>query len=150
VPAPLLAATVRATTLAAAGPLAGAVGPQVLALTEGVLKTMLLAKCKVVAGLFLALGVFACLGMALRDLACLSAAARGETPPAVVGEKPAAKPGQPPGRAAQLQALQAEYRKADDELLKEIRAGKVRERRKTAAIPNWPSCANVSPSAPAG
>lgn len=56
VPAPLLAATVQAATIVAAGqtPISGVVSAQVIALTEGVLKSMYLTKLKLATAVFVA------------------------------------------------------------------------------------------------
>jgi RNA polymerase sigma factor (sigma-70 family) len=53
VPASAVSTTIRAATILAAGPAAGAVSAKVAALTEGVLKTMLLSKLKNVAAALL-------------------------------------------------------------------------------------------------
>jgi RNA polymerase sigma factor (sigma-70 family) len=57
VPPALAAATVSAAGCVAAGAAAGAVSPQVAALTEGVLKAMLVSKCKFATAVLLAVGV---------------------------------------------------------------------------------------------
>jgi RNA polymerase sigma factor (sigma-70 family) len=59
VPAPLVASTVKAAALMTAGKTvaAGVISTKVAALADGVLKTMLLAKLKIAAVLFLAVGV---------------------------------------------------------------------------------------------
>jgi len=56
VPSPLVVSTVKAATLLVAGQAAGLISDKVAALTEGVLKTMLLTKCKSVLGVLLVLG----------------------------------------------------------------------------------------------
>jgi RNA polymerase sigma factor (sigma-70 family) len=60
VPASVVSSTIKAVTLVAAGPAAGAgaISAQVAALTEGVLKAMLLTKLKIAAVVLLAVGVF--------------------------------------------------------------------------------------------
>jgi RNA polymerase sigma factor (sigma-70 family) len=82
VPAPLLAATVKAAALAAAGPAAaaGLVPARVAALVEGVTRAMLLARLKTTAALLAALLGF---GAALGVLA----------PPAAAVKEPAAQKG---------------------------------------------------------
>jgi hypothetical protein len=66
VPLPLVASTVKAATLFAAGQAAsGTISAKVAALTEGVLKTMLLTKIKIATVLLLAVGAVASLSVVL-------------------------------------------------------------------------------------
>ena len=68
----MVTSTIRAASLYAAGQAAaaGVISSQVAALTEGVLKSMLLTKLKIATALFLALTVLAInlVGDGLRDL----------------------------------------------------------------------------------
>jgi outer membrane protein assembly factor BamB len=57
VPAAVAANTIKAATLFAAGPAAGAISARAVALAEGVIKTMLLTRLKIASALLLALAV---------------------------------------------------------------------------------------------
>jgi RNA polymerase sigma factor (sigma-70 family) len=83
VPAPLVAATVKAAGLFAAGrATSGVITERVAALTEGVLKAMLLTKLKI-AGLLLAVGLALTLGVAsqAREESAASAPTTAAAPP---------------------------------------------------------------------
>jgi RNA polymerase sigma factor (sigma-70 family) len=95
VPAAVVSSTIKAATLAVAGPAAaaGAVSARVAALTEGVLKTMLLSKLKI-AGAVLAVVAILVAGVSLVRLPVLA----GEPPQSARADKPAAQKGdKPPG-----------------------------------------------------
>jgi RNA polymerase sigma factor (sigma-70 family) len=98
---PLLVAGAIKTALLLANsqlPAAGVVSTQVAALTEGVLKTMLLAKLKIVTGLVLAISVVSGAGLlAHTALAEKAAQAKAASPPAFrEAKKPAAQNGAKP------------------------------------------------------
>jgi RNA polymerase sigma factor (sigma-70 family) len=97
VPAPLVLTTVKAATLSA-GQTAGLISAQVVALTEGVLKTMLRTKLKSAMAVFLTVGILAS-GVATLVLAA-QATGRAEHgrvvrrgPPVEKAEEPQAAPG---------------------------------------------------------
>jgi hypothetical protein len=97
VPPPLASATATAAVAyAAGGAAAGVVSPQVLTLSEGILKAMLLTKVKLVAASLLAVGILAVFtgGLAYRALA----------------DKPSEIEGQP--SEVQVQAVAAPARQA--------------------------------------
>lgn len=85
--------TIKAATLAAAGQgaVTGAISIKVAALTEGVMKTMLMSKLKAVIAVVLALG-FMATGAAV--LTCRLAAAQSDKPPIASGKPPTKKDGE--------------------------------------------------------
>jgi RNA polymerase sigma factor (sigma-70 family) len=129
VPAALVTDTVTAAAVVAGKVLAaGLLSARVAALTEGVLKTMFLSKLQIATVLLLGIAVAAAAGgFASGGLV----SGEPQAPPPAARQVPAvrqpdAKPDSRPSRAEQFKALEAEYRTAYDELLKQIRAGKVK------------------------
>jgi RNA polymerase sigma factor (sigma-70 family) len=113
VPPALLAATARVGTWAAAGETvtAGAVPARVLALAEGVVKTMLLRKLKVVGALALAVCVGAgAVGLGYRTGAAEPPQPGGDTKPETVAQRrqPGDAPAAARGTADELEALRLE------------------------------------------
>src|SRR5262245_701512 len=113
VPATLLASTVRATKLILAGNAAKAVVPApVAALTEGVMRTMLLNRLKVIAPVVLLVGL---IGFAAGALARSGPEAR---PPRAPADPPQAKKDAPPD--PELAEFYKKYALLDGEVLKFI------------------------------
>jgi RNA polymerase sigma factor (sigma-70 family) len=108
VPPALTAATVSAAASLAAG---AAVSPPVAALTEGVLKAMLVSKCKVVTAVLLAVGV-------------VVGGAGGFAYRMQAAEQPApgqrARPANPPAEALVVKAQEADLRKQQEEIARRI------------------------------
>jgi thiol-disulfide isomerase/thioredoxin len=127
-PPALVVATVKAASRLAAGQAAGGItSAQVAALTEGVIKAMLLSKLKIATVVLLALSAVVGLAIASR-----AGAGPGNEPTQprqtarAASPQPPAKPAAKASRADQLKALRADYRKEYDELLQAVRAGKVK------------------------
>ncbi|MCI0462302.1 MAG: RNA polymerase sigma factor, partial [Gemmataceae bacterium] len=137
VPLPLLTSTVKVASLFAVGQAAsGVLSAKVIALTEGVLKAMLLTKLKIVTAVVLATGVLGAGAgiltqgvLAVEQPAPRSAAASQPVAVLVRGDEP---PGRQPGgslsRAEQFKAIQADFEAARAKVIAAIRAGKVLER----------------------
>jgi RNA polymerase sigma factor (sigma-70 family) len=146
VPPPLVVSTVKAASHIAAGQAATCVvGARVAALTEGVVRTMLLKKLRVVTLMILALTLLAAgVGLGLQQaLAVWPAGPQGtgtakQTKPPEGGQ-PAAKPDAPIApRDKALAALEKSYRLADGEDLKCMRPPFPAERQAFVQSPDVP------------
>jgi len=131
VPTSLVSSTVKAASLLAVGQATGVISVKVAALTEGVLKTMLLTKLKMAIASFLVLGIIStgATGLAYRAVAAQDSN-RKHVPilvasSLVADNNPAAKLKDSPSRGEQLNAIQTDYQKELAEVGKAISAGKV-------------------------
>jgi thiol-disulfide isomerase/thioredoxin len=132
-PPSIASSTIQAATLVAAGQ-AVATGPvfiHVVALTEGVLKTMLLAKFKIVTAVLFVIGIISTSvsgilfgAMVTQESNQKQVASLGNPAPGA-DDTAAQKTKHLPSRAEQLKAIQTDYQKELAEVGAAIRAGKV-------------------------
>jgi RNA polymerase sigma factor (sigma-70 family) len=118
VPAPLVASTIKTVMLVAASPAptAGVVSAQVAALTEGVLKTMFLAKLKTATALLLAFGILTGAAMLTRHVMAAKERQGSAVPQPQSPEQPTAQanPGKPQPAAKQPERPRADNRARTD------------------------------------
>jgi RNA polymerase sigma factor (sigma-70 family) len=124
VPLPLVSSTVKAASLFTVGQAAsGVVGAKVAALTEGVLKTMLLTKLKIATAVLLAIAGLSAGLAGLNYDAQAAESARGEqTQPAqdAKAEQPASQPG-PKDKAVQAQIAKVLKAHGGEEILGKLK-----------------------------
>jgi RNA polymerase sigma factor (sigma-70 family) len=132
VPGAVLSVTIRAAGLAAAGKATpGVISAKVTALTEGVLRAMVLTKLKVTTALLLGIAVGAAVAGGLLYHPLGASEPRSGRPAARApgaADPPPARPGERTDRAEELKAIEAQYRAERASILEGVRAGKIQEK----------------------